>query len=144
MAISDVVMRLIDRSGMNIKDASRAMGLKYTTLYSIISRKSERTDIHTLKIISDYFHEDLEIFCEEPGYTPRPVLSGEEKAVIRQFRELDASHRREFLGWLDAPEPGYTAEEKELVTRFRELNDVGRGKAMGEVGDLGEVPKYRR
>lgn len=144
MAISEVVSRLIEGTGLNIKDVSQQIGVKYTTLYSIVSRKATRVDIHTLKAIADYFHEDLEIFLDEPNYQKHLELTPSEQSLIQKFRRLDTQAQSGVLDYMAKPPKTLSKEERVLLERFQGLNALGQGKALEEIGDLAEVPRYQR
>ena len=59
--IRDVLEHLIERSGKNLNEIANGCGLPYQTLYNIRTRNSQRTSLPTLKILADYFDEDLTI-----------------------------------------------------------------------------------
>ena len=61
-SVSTVLEYLIRRSGEKISDLAPKIGVSANTLYSLSRRCSTKADLRTLKLIADYFGEDLSIF----------------------------------------------------------------------------------
>lgn len=94
-SISSVMDFLVKRSGKNLRQVSRETGIPYQTLYNIRSRASSRTSLRMLKIIADYFGEDLSIFLGLEGYERPFLLTGKEKKFLSTYRALsDAAQQR--------------------------------------------------
>lgn len=93
--ISLVLDYLIQRSGKNLREIANEIGVPYQTLYNIRTRNSKRTDLKTLKILADYFREDLSIFLGLEGYQRPLQLSAEERELLENYRSLsDAARTR--------------------------------------------------
>ena len=93
--IRDVLEHLIERSGKNLNEIANGCGLPYQTLYNIRTRNSQRTSLPTLKILADYFDEDLTIFLGLDGYRKPLQLSGRERELLENYRRLsDAAQTR--------------------------------------------------
>lgn len=67
MTIGEKIEREASIQGYNIRQLALTAGVKYSTLYAIIKRKSQRVDSNTLQKIADalnltpeYFHENIE------------------------------------------------------------------------------------
>ena len=85
--ISTVLEQLAKRKGKNLKEISAETDIPYHTLYNIRSRDSSRTSLRTLKILADYFEEDLSIFLGFEGY--------KQERMLKQYRSLsDAAQDR--------------------------------------------------
>lgn len=93
--ISQVLDALVQRSGKNLHEIAGECGLPYQTLYNIRIRNSQRTSLPTLKILADYFHEDLSIFLGLEGYRKPLQLSAKERELLENYRALsDAARTR--------------------------------------------------
>lgn len=93
--IRDVLEYLIRRSGKNLNKIADECGLPYQTLYNIRTRNSQRTSLPTLKVLADYFDEDLTVFLGLEGYRKPLRLSDRERELLENYRRLsDAAQTR--------------------------------------------------
>ena len=93
--ISAVLEQLVKREGKNLKEIAAETDIPYNTLYNIRSRDSSRTSLRTLKILADYFEEDLSIFLGFEGYKRPARLTPKEERMLKQYRSLsDAAQDR--------------------------------------------------
>ena len=94
-SISSVMDYLVKRSGKNLRQVSHETGIPYQTLYNIRSRASSRTSLKMLKIMADYFGEDISIFLGLDGYERPFRLTQREKGILNNYRKLsDAAQMR--------------------------------------------------
>lgn len=87
--IADVLSYLIERSGKSLQEISEKTGIKYKTLYSIKSRASTSVNLRYLKVLADFFGEDVTIFLGLEGYERPLKLSAEEKGFMETYRKLN-------------------------------------------------------
>lgn len=144
MSVSSVIAGLIDGSGLSIKEVSRRTGIGYSTLHSLATREAQRPDIKILKALADFFNEDLEIFCEGESYERRPRLNEQEKGLLMDFRQLDQAGQEAMQGYVKSPPKPLTAQEQQLLRKFNQLNSQGQSKALEDISDLTELPKYKK
>lgn len=94
-SISSVMDYLVKRSGKNLRQVADETGIPYQTLYNIRSRASSRTSLRTLKIIADYFGEDISIFLGLRDYEQPFQITWKEREFLEGYRRLsDAAQRR--------------------------------------------------
>lgn len=94
-SIREVFEELIQRSGKNLNEIAAACQIPYQTLYNIRTRNTQRTDLHTLKSLADYFDEDISIFLGLKEYHRPLCLSAREIALLENYRMLsDAAQDR--------------------------------------------------
>lgn len=96
--VSDIFRYLVNRSGRSIPQISAATKIPEDTLYSLHIRNSRKADMKMLKILADYFEEDVSIFCGTAAYQARPRLTPEQEYLIHEYDTLTDSAKSEVLG----------------------------------------------
>lgn len=143
-SVSTVLEYLIRRSGEKISDLAPKIGVSPNTLYSLSRRCSTKADLRTLKLIADYFGEDLSIFCGLKTYTPPVKMRPEEEALLETFRALSGQQQRMMAEVLSdmAAVDDFTGVV--FLGKFSSLSDKARTRIMEMVEDMLELPKNRR
>ena len=85
--VSDTLRYLMEKSGKTVREVSDETGIPYQTLHSM-TKRARGANIRTLKLLADYFDEDISIFCGYRTYTPSLRLSPEERELIVLYRLL--------------------------------------------------------
>lgn len=85
--VSDTLRYLLEKYGKTVREISDETGIPYQTLHSM-TKRARGANIRTLKILADYFDEDISIFCGYKTYTPSLRLSSEEKELVTLYRML--------------------------------------------------------
>ena len=98
--ISDVFRYLVKRSGKQVLEIAQETKLPTDTLYALHNRKSKRADIRNLRILAEYFGEDLSIFCGLKTYHPPRKLTAEEERLINEYGTLTDDAKLQVLGLL--------------------------------------------
>lgn len=142
-SVSTVLEYLIRRSGERISDLAPKIGVSPNTLYSLSRRCSTKADLHTLKLIADYFGEDLSIFCGLKTYTPPAKLSPEETLLLEQYRTLSRQRQKAAEEVLANIAAG-SLEGIAFLEKFSLLSNKARERVMEMVEDMLELPKNCR
>ena len=98
--ISDVFRYLVKRSGKEVLQIANETKLPATTLYALHSRKSTHANIRMLKVLADYFGEDLAIFCGLGQYRPPRRLTAEQERLLAEYDTLTEDARLMVLGYI--------------------------------------------
>ena len=86
---------LLDQKGMTVAAVAEATGIKPSTLYSALNKKSNQADLGMLKKLADYFEVGIEIFCGVEEYKDQLRLTDEERELIESSRQLNQTgHNR--------------------------------------------------
>lgn len=96
--ISDVFRYLVKNSGKEVLQIANETKLSATTLYALHSRKSTHANIRMLKVLADYFGEDLSIFCGLRQYHPPRKLSAEQERLLAEYDTLTDDAKAMVLG----------------------------------------------
>lgn len=96
--ISDVFRYLVKNSGKEILQIATETKLSATTLYALHSRKSTHANIRMLKVLADYFGEDLSIFCGLRQYHAPRKLTAEQERLLAEYDTLTDDAKAMVLG----------------------------------------------
>lgn len=99
--ISDVFRVLVDRSGKTPIQISEETKIPLQSIYSLYNRQSTRADIQNLKILADYFGEELTVFCGLKNYHPIRKLTPEQEQILQQYDTLTDDAKLQVLGLLN-------------------------------------------
>lgn len=100
-AIATTLQALLDRSKMTAKELSNATGIKPTTLYSMLGKTTNQADLENLKILADYFGENISIFCGVEDYEKPIELSDQERILLSSFRGMTALGKERLMAYID-------------------------------------------
>ena len=92
--VSEAFRYLLQRKNATVREVARETGLPENSLYGINSRHCDRADMRILKVLADYFGEDITIFCGLDCYVRPKELSKQEKDILDICRELNAEARQ--------------------------------------------------
>lgn len=97
MKIGEKLQALIVEKGTNANELAQRANVPTSTMYSIIKRNNTKADIDVLIRIANILGVPVEYFSEEQSvWSPaasRLVLTEEEIALIRKYRQLDSDGR---------------------------------------------------
>lgn len=96
--ISDVFRYLVKRSGKEVLQIAADTKLSATTLYALHSRKSTHANIRMLKVLADYFGEELTIFCGLKQYRPIRKLTAEQERLLAEYDTLTEDAKTMVMG----------------------------------------------
>lgn len=99
--ISDVFRALVKRSGKELTQIIEETKLPSTTVYSLHNRNNKAANIRTLKVLADYFGEDLTIFCGFAAPPPPRKLTREQEQILHQYDTLTDDAKLQVLGLLN-------------------------------------------
>lgn len=85
-------------------------------------------------MISDIRQTNLAKLANALGTTPEALMG---------WNEMEKRIVEEYL-WVNQICSAYGTDAAELLSRFLQLNDMGKQKALGNIQDLLDVPKYRK
>ncbi len=118
-AIATTLRWLLDREKITAKELSKATGIKPTTLYSMLGKATNQADLENLKLLADYFHENISIFCGVDEYE-RPVeLSDQERLLLASFRGMTVLGKERLMAYVDdiKDNPKYVSAGKERIQK---------------------------
>lgn len=95
--VSGVFRYLVERSGKSIPQIHDDTKIPETTLYSLYNRVSRKADMKMLRVLADYFGEDLDIFCGLGSYHKKR-LSPEEDMLLQQYGTLTDEAKLQVMG----------------------------------------------
>lgn len=95
--VSGVFRYLVERSGKSIPQIHDDTKIPEPTLYSLYNRVSRKADMKMLRILADYFGEDLDIFCGLSSYHKKR-LSPEEDMLLQQYGTLTDEAKLQVMG----------------------------------------------
>lgn len=99
--ISDVFRALVKRSGKELTQIIEETKLPSTTVYSLHNRNNKAANIRTLKVLADYFGEDLTVFCGLAAPPPPRKLTPEQEQILYQYDTLTDDAKLQVLGLLN-------------------------------------------
>lgn len=99
--ISDVFRALVKRSGKELTQIVEETKLPSTTVYSLHNRNNKAANIRTLKVLADYFGEDLTVFCGLAAPPPPRKLTPEQEQILYQYDTLTDDAKLQVLGLLN-------------------------------------------
>lgn len=92
--VSEAFRYLLEQKNMTVTEVSKATGLPAASLYNISSRHCDRADMRILKVLADYFQEDLSIFCGIEFYTRPKELGKQEQEILKFYRKLNPDAKK--------------------------------------------------
>lgn len=98
--ISDVFRALVKRSGKELTQIIEDTKLPTATIYSLHNRNNKAANIRTLKVLADYFGEDLTVFCGLSAPPPPRKLTPEQERVLHEYDTLTDDAKLQVLGLL--------------------------------------------
>ena len=98
--VSDVFRYLLNKNGRTVVEVAESTKIPLNTLYALSTRKSRSVNIRNLKLLADYFGEDLSIFCGLIGYKAPPKLTLEQEQIPHDYETLTVEAQLEVLGLL--------------------------------------------
>lgn len=141
-SISEVLQRLIDQHGCQVKDVADATGINKDALYSILRRQASRADMGMLKTLADYFDEDLDVFCGRPDYVKKPRLSQPELELLSDYRSLVATDQVAIRKLAKQPPRPMTQTQTKILELSSGLNDKGQARLLESCEDLIASNRY--
>lgn len=142
-SVSQVLRELIDGSGYRTADVALRTGIKRETLYSIQNRESDRVSITALKVLADFFGEDLEIFCGDPGYVSQPKLTQEELSLVTAYRKLGQTDQATIQNLAKQPPRPLTEAQQQLLEKCGAMNDQGQSRLLETCEDMLASGRYK-
>lgn len=88
-SIATALKYLMAQKNTTVAAVAAATGIKATTLYSALSKKTNQADLGMLKKLADYFEVGVEIFCGVNEYKAQLRLSDRERELIESCRALN-------------------------------------------------------
>lgn len=150
MTTGENIGRLAREKGINLHKLSDKANIPYTTLYSIVKRKSDKIDMETLKKIALALDlHPVEIMGDSSASM---VLYGMEllersapEAFNAAFGNGGAANVPE---WEEVPVEQVCADQQahldsRMKKAFSALNETGQTVACERVEELAEMPKYK-
>lgn len=124
--------------------------IPYNTLYSIVSRKSNRIDNNALLKIATAL--DVSVFeLMDPEKCLDDFKKGVSEPIDLQNPDIQKALRRyikdgklEFPGLVNGSVLDAQYRENDLLYDFRKLNAEGQQKALERVQELTEIPRYQK
>lgn len=143
-SVSGVIRELIAKSGKTTKAVALESGVNQNTLYGIVSKDKETdlVDLKTLQALANYFGYDITVFLGLDSYQPRVRLTGQEKALLADFRSLRPDVAAEVAEAVRRPPVPLSGEEKQLLSLYQRMNEQGRGKILDFCLDLESSGRY--
>ena len=92
--VSEAFRHLLRRENATVREVARATGLPENALYGINARHCDRADMRILKVLADYFGEDITIFCGLDFYVRPKELSKQEKDILDIYGKLNADAKQ--------------------------------------------------
>lgn len=92
--VSEAFRHLLRRRNETVREVARATGLPENALYGIHSRHCDRADMRVLKVLADYFGEDITIFCGLDRYVRPRELTRQERDILDICAKLNADARQ--------------------------------------------------
>ena len=142
-SISEVLRALIADRGVSIVELANSTGVKKESLYTIVTRNSDRASITTLKALADYFQEDLEIFCGRDDYERKPRLTQDERTLLDIYRSLDPAGQAIIMDLAKEPPKPMTKAQAALVDKMAGLNSHGQERLLETCEDMLASARYK-
>ena len=98
---------LLESSGASIADLSKATGIKYTTLDSIIKKKQKSTDMGNVSKLADFFGVSMEWLAtgaELQKDSGQKELSPNMKKAIEKIASMEEQEVKAVLAFLSSLE----------------------------------------
>lgn len=100
-AIASTLQSLLNRENITAKELSKATGISPTTLYSMLGKTTNQADLEKLKILADYFGENVSIFCGIEDYEKPIELSDQERILLSSYRGMTKLGKERLLAYID-------------------------------------------
>lgn len=142
-SVSQVLRELIENRGVPVVEIARVTGIKKDTIYSLVSRDSDRASIAMLKALADFFDEDLEVFCGQPNYIRKPRLNEDELNLIAMYQKLSAENQAIIQAMVKQPPKPMSKTQQELLQKSYGINERGQAKLLDTCEDLLAGGRYK-
>ena len=114
MTFLDKLDWLMAEHGLNKRTFSMKSGIPYTTIDGFWKKGYENAKVSTLKKVAQYFNVTLDfLIYDEETISPENFYGGEEKALVRSWRQADEKTRRKVAVDLEDYGFVYIPKEKE-------------------------------
>lgn len=114
MTFLDKLDWLMSEHGLNKRSFSLQSGIPYTTVDGFYKKGYENAKVSTLKKIAQYFNVSLDfLIFDEETISPDNIYTGQEKALVRSWRQADDKTRRKVAIDLEDYGFAYIPKEKE-------------------------------
>lgn len=114
MTFLDKLDFLMESHGMNKNTFAQKSGIPYTTIDGFYKKGYDNVKLSTLRKIAETFNVTLDFLCDEDEAPARDSLyTGEEKALIRAWRQAGEKTRRKVAIELEDYGFVYVPKEKE-------------------------------
>lgn len=95
MTFLDKLDWLMSEHGLNKRTFSLDSGIPYTTIDGFYKKGYENAKVSTLRKVAQYFNVSLDfLIADQQEISLENIYSGEEKALIRAWRQADEKARR--------------------------------------------------
>lgn len=113
MTFLDKLDWLMAEHGLNKRSFSLQSGIPYTTVDGFYKKGYENAKVSTLKKIAAFFNVSLDfLILEEEAPALENIYTGEEKALIRSWRQADDKTKRKVAIELEDYGFAYIPKEK--------------------------------
>ena len=99
-AVARALKILMDRKELSVPELSDRTKIPKTTLYSMLKKQTNQADLDILKKLSDFFGEDVSIFCGIENYKPPLKLTKDESVLLAGFRGLNQNGQESLMSYL--------------------------------------------
>ena len=112
MTFLDKLDWLLEEHGLNKNTFAKKAGIPYTTIDGFYKKGYENAKVSTLKKIAQYFNVTLDfLIFDEETISPENMYNGEEKSLVRSWRQADEKTRRKVA--IDLEDYGFAYIPKE-------------------------------
>ena len=87
--IGKTLQQLMEDKGISVKELSAATKVPEQTLYSMLKKTTNQTNIDTLLTLAVFFNKDIKVFFGVEKYKEPVVLSKEETILLKNYRLLN-------------------------------------------------------
>ena len=135
--VGQKIKDIAKEEGLSLKEVARRAGIPYTTLYSMVKRDSDNSNMETLLHIADALCVHIsELYGFESG--------SKEKLATDNFEAGYYLGSEATINHMLKSGYNFTGNEMSLIELYRKLNDEGCEKALERVEELTEIPKYQK
>lgn len=113
MTFLDKLDWLMAEHGMNKRTFSLASGIPYTTVDGFYKKGYENAKVSTLRKIAQFFNVSLDFLILDEEQITADMYNGEEKALVRSWRQADEKTKRKVAIDLEDYGFAYIPKEKE-------------------------------
>ena len=114
MTFLDKLDWLMSEHGLNKRTFSLQSGIPYTTVDGFYKKGYENAKVSTLKKIASFFNVSLDfLIMDEEAPSLENIYTGEEKALVRSWRQADEKAKRKVAIELEDYGFAYIPREKD-------------------------------